>query len=61
MNFGDPALVMGIAKTSRGLSRLLVTNGVFAIMIVLLLLGSFTLQLAREHSVSRNGAPAGGE
>jgi hypothetical protein len=61
MSVASSALMTEVAQTSGSLSRLLVTNGVFVIMAVLLLLGTLTLQLARDHSTSRNGAPAYGE
>lgn len=61
MNFEDPAVMMALARVSRAASRLIVSNGVFALMMMMLLFGSLTLQLARDHSVSGNGAPAHGE
>ncbi|MGA8706890.1 MAG: hypothetical protein WB646_07865 [Steroidobacteraceae bacterium] len=61
MKVADPALMMEVAKGSRTLSRLVVSNSVFALMTVLLLLGSLTLQLAGDPSESKNGAPAYGE
>jgi hypothetical protein len=63
MNVADPALLMWIVKASRAASRLIVTNGVFALMAVLLALGSFTLKLQGEKlggadSAARSGATA---
>ena len=50
MDMGDPALVVGVAA-SRGVSRLIVSNGVFALMGLLLLFGSLIRQLAGDQSV----------
>ncbi len=58
MIVATPASTMGLARAARALPRLLVSNGVFALMAVLMLLGTLTLQLARDHSDSRHGASA---
>ncbi len=63
MNVGDPTLLMWIVKASRAASRLIVTNGVFALVTVLLALGSFTLKLQGQRftgadSAARSGATA---
>ncbi|MGA8706891.1 MAG: hypothetical protein WB646_07870 [Steroidobacteraceae bacterium] len=64
MNVGDPALLMWIVKASRAASRVIVTNGVFALVAVLLALGSFTLRLQGEKladadSTASSGATTG--
>jgi hypothetical protein len=61
MDFDDPTLIIGVAKASRAASRLVISNGVFALVALLLLVGSLTLQLTRDHSVSGSGASAHGE
>ncbi len=60
MNVGDPALLMWIVKASRAASRLIVTNGVFALVTVLLTLGSFTLKLQGEKLASTDSAARSG-
>lgn len=61
MNVGDPALLIWIVKASRAASRLIVSNGVFALVAVLLALGSVTLKLQGDKladSAARSGATA---